>query len=232
MKTQKMGDFMHEGHRERVREKYIEYGIDALCDHEVLELILFYSIPRGDTNALAHLLLEEFGGNITSVFDADVRDLCAVPGIGEKSAVLIKLISELFNYYHKSKWQGGIYLSCANAVGEYVADVLGNSSQELFYVLCFDVRKKLIVMQKVEEGTVADVGVSIRKVAECAIRNRAHSIVLAHNHPSGSLIPSDGDINITKTLVNAFKALDIPVLDHISVSGKGFTSMAQAGLMP
>ena len=67
MKTQKMGDFMHEGHRERVREKYIKYGIDALCDHEVLELVLFYSIPRGDTNALAHLLLEEFGGNITSV---------------------------------------------------------------------------------------------------------------------------------------------------------------------
>jgi len=210
----------------------MKYGINALDNHEVLELILFYCIPRGDTNKVAHTLLEEFGGNIACVFDADVRDLCAVPGVGKQSATLIKLISELFNYYNKSKWKENIHLSNATEVGTYVFDILGNVPLEFFYILCLDIRKKLIVMQKVEEGTVANIGISTRKVVECAIRYRAHSIIFAHNHPAGSLHPSEEDIMVTAKLCAAFDTIGIPVLDHIIVSGKGFTSMAERGLMP
>lgn len=223
---------MHEGHRERVREKYMKYGIDSLLPHEVLELILFYSISRGDTNKTAHNLLEAFGGNITNVFDADVRDLCAVEGVGNKSAVLIKTISELWGYYHREKWQGGVYLSNSSEVGKYAYSVLADIPYELFYLMCFDSRKRLIVMQKVEEGSVANVGVSTRRAVECALRNRAHSVAFAHNHPAGSVHPSEEDIFVTAKLCKAFEAIDIPVLDHIIVSGKGYTSMAERSLMP
>lgn len=223
---------MHEGHRERVREKYMKYGIDSLSPHEVLELLLFYSITRGDTNKTAHNLLDAFGGNITNVFDADVRDLCAVEGIGTQSAVLIKIVAELWSYYHRSKWQGAIYLSNSTEVGEYAYSVLANIPYEFFYIMCFDARKRLIVMQKVEEGSVANVGISTRKAVECALRNRAHSVAFSHNHPAGSLHPSEEDIYVTEKLCAAFDAIEIPVIDHIIVAGKGYTSMAERGLMP
>lgn len=222
---------MHEGHRELMREKYIKNGIDSFAPHEILEIILYYSRPRGDTNEIAHALINEFG-SLSNVFDADINDLCNVKGVGTNSAVLIKLIADLFGYYHKLRWSPKPRLTNVTEVGAYSVDMVGERTIESFFVLSLDPLRTVIAWSEVEKGTVSEANVSIRKVVECALRNRAHSVVLVHNHPSGSLHPSEEDISITYKICRAFDSIGIEVVDHIIVGGRSFTSMCERGLMP
>lgn len=219
---------MHEGHRGRMREKYIKNGIDSLAEHEVLEMLLYYSVPRGNTNETAHLLLKEFGC-IANVFDADAEDLMNVRGVGEQSAVLIKLIKDMASYYNRSVWSERPTLLSTEDTGLYLTDMMGNPSYECFCLLSLNAARKVLSFNVIERGTVNSSAVSVRKVVENAVKNRASSVIFAHNHPSGRLLPSENDIELTKLLQRAFEPLEIAVLDHFIIGGGGYLSMSEAG---
>lgn len=221
---------MHEGHRKRMREKLLSGGIDSLNPHEVLEVILFYSIPRGNTNPIAHDLIKSFG-SLSNVFDADIADLMSVKGVGESSAVLIKTISALSDYCQRLRWAEHPLLSNVNETGAYILDMIGDRRDEYFFLLSLDISGQVISFNEIEHGTVSSSGVDIRKVLECAVRCRASSVVLAHNHPTGRLIPSSSDIELTGALQRAFDAIGIALTDHMIVGGGGFISMAEKGYM-
>ena len=217
---------MHEGHRERIREKYLENGLNIFSPHEIIEMMLFFSKPRENTNPLAHELIEAFG-SFTGVLDADARDLMKINGVGKQTAVLIKLFKDVSEYYQKERWRGAKRLHNVEEIGYYILDMIGDKPYESLYVLCLDNANKIISFSEVERGSVSSSAINMRKVVETAVRNNAEKIVLAHNHPSGIIIPSQEDIDITDQFGKAFKALNIKMLDHIIVGGKGFTSLAK-----
>jgi len=219
---------MHEGHRKRMREKFLSGDIFSLNPHEVLEIILFYSIPRGNTNSIAHDLIKTFG-SLSNVFDADIKDLTSVKGVGESSAVLIKTVSELSNYCQRLRWAEHPVLRNFNDTGTYLTDMIGTPPEEHFYLLSLDINGKVLSFNEIEHGTVVGSNVDIRKVLECAIRCRACDVVLAHNHPSGHLSPSSDDLEITHSLEAAFTAVGINMKDHFIVGGGGFLSLTEKG---
>lgn len=218
----------HDGHRERMRAKLLSDGITSLNPHEVLEIILFYSIPRGNTNPIAHDLITSFG-SLSNVFDADIKDLTSVKGVGESSAVLIKIISQLSNYCQRLRWSENPVLQNFNDTGTYLVDMIGTPPEEHFYLLSLDINGKVLSFNEIEHGTVISSNVDVRKVLECAIRCRACDVVLAHNHPTGNLIPSSNDIDITKVLNVAFDAVGINLKDHFIIGGGGFISLTEKG---
>lgn len=221
---------MHEEHRKRMRERYLQSGIEAFAPHEVLELLLFYALPRVDTNGIAHRLIEKFGG-FAGVLDADISDIKEIKGMGENSAVMLKLIGDSYNLYYKSKWKPRLSLLNSTEVGAYAVDMIGDKTEEVFSVISLDPARRVIAMTEVERGSVSRTSIDIRKVVECVIRTRANSIILVHNHPSGTLHPSDSDILITKKLIDVFENMNIPVYDHIIVAKRSFLSMADRGFI-
>ena len=219
---------MHEGHRERLREKYIKGGLSALSQHEIAELMLFYAMPRKNTNETAHALIDEFG-SLSNALDADINDLMSIKGIGGQTAVFLKLVKELSDYCQKDKWKERPVLRNTAEAGAFVLDMIGDLPYECFFVLSLDMGDKVISFTKLEEGTSACANVDIRKILECAVRLHASKVVLAHNHPSGRLVPSNSDIELTRTVQSSFEPFGISVLDHIIVGGAGFLSLAEKG---
>lgn len=217
---------MHEGHRERMRKKYLENGLKSFSPHEVVEMMLFYALPRGNTNPIAHRLIEEFG-SFAAVLDADPKDLLKVEGVGEKAVALIKLFKDVSGYYQKEKWSGIKRLNNSDEVGYYLMDMIGEKPYESLYMLCLDNANRIIYFSEVERGSVSSSAINMRKVVETAVRNNAEKVVLAHNHPSGIIIPSQEDIDVTSRFEKVFEALNIKMLDHFIVGGNGFTSLAK-----
>ena len=219
---------LHAGHRDRMRKKFLNGSISSLEPHEILETILYYSIPQGNTNPLAHRLIDAFG-SLVNVFDADVEDLKNIEGIGERSAVLIKLISQLSDYCQRLRWSDKPVLYNFSDTGAYITDMIGQRTEEYFFLLSLDISGKVLSFNEIERGTVNGSNVNIRKVLECAIRCHASDVVLAHNHPTGRLIPSSSDMEITRLLNIAFDAVGINLKDHFIVGNGGFISMSEEG---
>ena len=220
---------VHDNHRERVRQKFAAQGFTGWHDHEILELFLFYVMPRVDTNPTAHALIDEFG-TLAQVLDADVDALKRVRGVGETTALYLHALGRLPSVYAQSKWDGKkTVLSNATATSLFCIDFIGHASDEVMGLICLDtqrqVKKKLLLSQ----GLVDIVEVSIRRIAEAAMGVNARYVVLCHNHPSGMAAPSYTDIETTKSIAKALSPLNIEVLDHIVVGGKTAYSMAEAG---
>lgn len=216
---------MHEGHRERMREKYLQSGIGALAPHEVLEMLLFYSQPRVNTNETAHRLLDAFR-SFSGVLDADVDALCDVEGVGKNSALLLHLIKDCFNLYSLGKQERLPELATASAAGNFALRMIGDQTSEGFYVMCLDPDRRVLSMKKVAEGSTYRVMIDTRKVVEYVLSQKAFAIILVHNHPMGMIEPSDADIGLTRRLQDAFRPLDISVIDHIIIGDDMFYSMA------
>lgn len=221
---------MHEGHRERVRNRFLNEGLDSFEPHQILELLLFYSIPRKDTNELAHALLKRYG-SLSAVFEADPADLMSVPGIGKNSAVLLTLIPSLARIYFKDKWGKKPRLNNTAKAGEYLVALFSGRQYEAFYVVCLDAQNRVNHPCMVHEGTIDQAPVYPRLIVEAALRHQAHSVILAHNHPGGSLEPSQADLNVTRKIVTALEAISIRVLDHIIVADGKYFSFADHGLI-
>ena len=203
-----MADNVHKGHRERVRKKFIKTGFTGFADHEKLELLLFYSRPRIDTNAIAHNLIDKFK-TIGGVFDADFDMLKEVDGVDEATAVLLKMIPALSKEYVKNQF-----------LGENVENVR---------IACVDDKLRLVDCAVISEGTPGTVAVNIRKIVEFTYKNKCESIIIAHNHPNGDLIPSDEDIKATSDLFRTLKPVGIMLLDHIIVAGGQAISLKESG---
>lgn len=223
---------MHEGHRQRLKNRFLSEGLASFEDHEVLELLLFYAIPQGNTNTLSHKLLERFS-TLPSVFAASVEELCNVSGIREHTATLIKLIPQLSQFYAGLSVREAKYLSRAEDAGRYVCGMIGCMKNEVFAVICLDAQNKLLAFEILEHGTVSQSNVHPRKVVECALRHNASSVILAHNHPSGGAYVSENDRLLTVKLCDLLEGMDIHVIDHIiAASATQFVSMGNSGMMP
>ncbi|MBO6092158.1 MAG: DNA repair protein RadC [Oscillospiraceae bacterium] len=222
---------VHQGHRERLRQEFISLGAESFSEVRALELLLFYAIPRRDTNPLAHALLEEFG-SLDGVFSASVQDLCRVEGVGESIAVLIRLIPELYRKSDsvKKKRERKVIDSTASAALLARSCFAGEGS-ERFLLFCLDAKKQLKKQEEVSRGVVNSVTVDIRRTAELALKNGASACIVAHNHPDGDVLPSEEDHLVTRRLTEALAVLGIPLLDHIIVSGEETFSFLDAGLI-
>lgn len=204
--------------------------MDGFEDYQILELLLFYAIPRKDVNELAHSLINKYG-SLSGVLEADPKDLAKTPGLGLNSAILLALIPSLARTYLKDRWGTRPTLGGTVEAGKYVLTLFAGRTYEVFYVICLDAQHKVIYPALVHEGTIDQAPVYPRLIVETALRHKAHSVILAHNHPGGSPNPSPQDIDVTKKIQFALEQISITVLDHIIAAGENYVSCAERGLL-
>ena len=220
-------DNVHEGHRERLRERFIAEGLNGFDDHQVLELLLTYVIPRGDINPTAHALITMFG-SLGGVLSADARDIMRVDGIGERGAVFLSMIYDITRRVQSENRHGRPQLKTPQAAGEYATNLLWRFKNEALCVICLDSAKRVLHSEKLPEGTVGETVIYPRQVVEIAIRSGAKSLILAHNHPSGDTTPSKNDIETTEKIRSALEPIGIALIDHIIVGDSCFFSFLKA----
>ena len=227
---------VHEGHRNRLKKQFSEHGGLGMNDIQFLEMLLYYAIPRRDTNELAHALLDRYG-SIRGVLDAPAGDLITVPGIGDNAALFLETIREALQRYITSPNKETNYIFSSSDAGKYLVPMLRYETTEKVYLMCLNGRGAIINCGEVASGTLSTVNVSIRKIVDIAMRCHCTSVVLAHNHPSGDPTPSREDIAITIRLVDAAKILGVRLLDHIVVGRRtdahpdGFASLSREKLV-
>jgi len=218
-------------HRRRIREKYLKSGLDNWHDYEILELILTHAIPRKDTKPVAKALLRKFK-SIRGVFDAEMEELNKVSGIGANAAILINLFKEVVSLYLlQDLLEQKNVISSPKAVYNYLQASLRGSKDEIFKVIFLNTANRPVKAETIHVGTVNKAVVYPRKVVEHALKNKATSVILAHNHPGGSLTPSEDDKNITQALIKALGTVDVNVLDHIIIGLEGYFSFKEHKLI-
>lgn len=221
---------MHEGHRKRLKKRFVQEGLDNFESHQILELLLFYSIPRKDTNELAHLLINEYG-SISNVLEADPKEIMKLKGVGENTAILLSLIPQLLRVYSIDKYREKELIDSSKKAGKYLIDLFLGRKYEIFYLVCLDAQQRVINAALVHEGTIDEVPIYPRIIVEAAIRHKSNSVILAHNHPSESLNISNADEESTKRIKIALNSVSIQVMDHIIISGNKYISFAEQGLL-
>lgn len=219
---------IHDDHRQRVRERFLESGLDGFNDIQVLEFLLFYCIPRKDTNPIAHELLNHFG-SLSQVMEAPVEELKKVSGIGENAAVFLQLVTAVGRYYQIDRAKQMKILPTIEDCGKYLIPFFHGQRNETVFLLCLDAKCKVICCKEIGEGSVNSAGVPIRRIVETALGVTATTVVLAHNHPSGLALPSGEDIQTTRRVAAALSAVEISLADHIVVADDDFVSIAQSG---
>lgn len=227
-----MNDHSHHylEHRQRLKKKYIDAGIDAFHDYESLELLLSYAIPRKDIKPLAKNLLTAFG-SIKGVMDADITDLKQIRGIGLHTALLIKIVKDILKLYLKDRAKDSPQISSTSDLLNYLKIAMGGLKDEQFRVIYLDSQNKIIDIEILQEGIVNQAVVYPRKVVENALKQKASALILVHNHPSGFLKPSEADIRLTKIIKETAKMLDILIHDHIIIGENRFFSFREDGIL-
>lgn len=215
---------IHEGHRERLKNRFLREGGGSFEPHNLLELLLFYAIPRKDTNPIAHELMDTFG-SVAAILDADIENLVQVKGISEHSAILIKLISEFVRKYHDNSLGTGIVFNDAKCLGDYLVKRYAGVTKETVLLLCLSSSGELINEIKICEGSVNSASFGVRTIIEAAVKTKASAVVLAHNHPKGKAVPSSDDIWTTRTLSKAVELSGIEFYDHFVVAGNEYASI-------
>ncbi len=208
---------VHEGHRDRLRQRFLDEGLDNFQDHNVLELLLFYSIPRKDTNEEAHNLIDTFG-SLSGVFNASYEDLCKVKGIGENSATLIKMMPELFKKYEVDIINNDdVILNKSELIAKYVSSYFKGLTTEKMYLLCLDSACRVLSFNLISEGTVNATPLNIRTIMEISLKYNASQLILVHNHPSGVVAPSRKDIDATMGIQDLMSKMGMKLSDHIII---------------
>ena len=222
---------VHEGHRARKKEQFRSHGLDAFADHEVLELLLYYAVPRQDTNPIAHRLMEKFG-SLEAVFSAGCAELKSVEGVGENAATLLSLFYPLFRRVRASSSAHEVVLSDAEQAGRYFLDLFFGEREEKLYEACLDAKGRLLACHLVAEGDTESVQLNMRKIVENALKCGASSVLLSHNHPSGVALPSPADNATTLSVFDALRTVGVELADHIIVADDDFVSLRHNGLLP
>ena len=219
---------IHEGHRKRMKERFMKSGLDDFAPHNVLELLLFYSIPRGDTNPIAHRLIDAFG-SLSGVFDATPEELMKVSGVGESTAILISMIPQMARKYLEDKADAVNVVGGCGDIGAYFLPKFVGRTNEALMMVSIDNKNKVISCSVVAEGTVDSAKVSRRKVMEEAMKVKATRVILAHNHPRGVAVPSAEDVAMTREIGRLFAQVGIELVDHIIIADDDYVSMAASG---
>ena len=218
------------GHRQRIKDKYKKSGIDSWQDYEILELALSYAILRKDTKPIAKELIKRFK-TLNGVLDADNKELGRVVGISDHTALFLKLLKDITILYLKKDLHKKDLLSSSEVVFDYLKGSLKGSVDEEFRSLFLNSRNQLIESETLQIGTVNKSVVYPRKIVERALHHHAVGVIIAHNHPAGTLEPSKEDCLVTKVIKDALKTVDIKLLDHIIIGGNDYFSFSKKGLL-
>lgn len=221
-------DNLHEGHRERIRQEFLQHGFDCNTPpHKILELLLFYCVQRADTNPIAHALINKYG-SVAAVLDAPVEELAAFKGLSERSAVLLKLIMPIAGRYIYDKQEKKPTFTGLNSIGKYALGRFVGETREKAYVMCLDVKGSMLDFALLGEGSLDSVGLSNRDLAKKALDCNAAAAVICHNHPNGLALPSENDISLTVQAADTLGKIGVQLIDHIIVADTDFVSMAQS----
>ena len=221
---------VHDGHRDRMRKRFLKNELNGFADHEALELLLYYAIPRGDVNPLAHALMDRFG-SLSGVFSAPVELLAQVKGVGTQTAVLLRLVPQIAQRARLTDLERELALNTRARVGQYLLELFSRERNEAVYEICLDGKGKLLACRRLGEGSASAVNLDIRQIVQNAIVYAASSVILAHNHPSGVALPSQEDHAATLRVKAALEAIDVRLEDHIVVADHDFISFSQSGFL-
>ena len=220
----------HEGHRERIKRRFLRHGLASFDDHNVLELLLFFAVPRQDTNALAHRLLDTFG-SLDKVFEALPEELMSVQGVGENTAALIRLVPAAAQRYMLVKESMNEILPDIDAIGRYLVPHFMSLRKECVILLCLDTKMKVLDCRVIGVGSLSSANFSVREIVQICLLYNTKYAVLAHNHVGGIAIPSKEDIYATREVRKALEMVDVRLLDHIIVAGQDFVSMKDDSIL-
>lgn len=208
------GQNTHENHRQRMIERCRKTGFDSFADHEILEMLLYYSKSRGDTNETAHLLLERFG-RIDNIFEAVPDELMEIDGVGLHSAILMQLIRESARRYTRSVMENRKRYMHIREVAEFANTCFVGSTTEQLYLFLFNNGMEMLDSVLLTSGTINGAELPVRLMLEKAIHKKAACAVIAHNHPHGIAVPSDCDIKLTYHAAEVLGMINIPLLEHL-----------------
>ncbi|MBQ2931534.1 MAG: DNA repair protein RadC [Clostridia bacterium] len=222
---------IHDGHRSRLDEKVKKFGLEMLEEHEQLEHLLYAVIPRGDTNDIAHELLERFG-TISAVLNASETELEKVEGVGPRTAKFIKDLIPLLGIVERSaKYRIPPRLDTAEKIADFVKTYFYGRLTEEVYMFSLNTSYRLVAVNKLRSGIAGEVYVFPSEIAKLALLDNATAIIVAHNHPGGSINPSRLDITLTDKIRKACKAIEVELLDSMVVSGEEYFSIMNHGYM-
>ncbi len=221
---------VHDGHRERLRARFAEHGLESFNELNALELLLCYAIPRRDTNETAHRLLDTFG-SLSGVFEASMQELTSIPGIGENAATLILMVPQLVKKARVSKAKETKIIRNSTDAGNYLLPYFLDEPDEIVMMLCLDNKRAVICCREMGRGVVNCVDANIRRMVETALKVKTTTVIIAHNHPNGVALPSREDDSFTRTLYRSLGLLGITLEDHIIVANDEFVSLADSGVM-
>ena len=220
---------LHIQHRQRLKARFAKSGFSGFSDHEILELLLCYALPRKDTNQIGHALINRFG-SLSRVFEADIGELCEVSGISEHSALLLKSVPELCRAYLTDKGKEVKAYGDYDDAGRYFVNRFVGVSDEEVYAAFLDNGYHMIECVKLSEGVVNASAVNIRKIASLALQRNAAFVMLAHNHPGGTVIPSGEDLNVTRAVAPALDILGVRLAEHYIVAGEQYIGIMKMRL--
>ncbi|MDR1952102.1 MAG: DNA repair protein RadC [Elusimicrobiota bacterium] len=220
------------GHRKRIKEKFLQLNFnDAFPnDYEKLEFALIFAMPRQDTKSIAKNLIDKFG-TLKQAIDAPIEELCCVKGISIHTAIYIKFLKDFSALYSLLNIQQRRLLDSPKLVSDYFSSLLSGEKVEKLCMLSLDAGNKLIKNVILESGTVNRAVIQPRKIVEEALKNKAIGVIIAHNHPGGTLKPSQNDIEATKSVKDALITVDIVLQDHIIIAGSQYFSFREYGLI-
>lgn len=214
------------GHRKRIKAKYKAAGLNGWLDYEVLEFALSYAIPRKDTKPIAKELLSKFK-SINGVLDADRKDLENIEGVSEHTALFLSFLKDMAIRYAEKGLYNKDLVSSPDVVYDYLKASLKGALDEEFKAMFLNSRNCLLAVETIQTGTVNKSVIYPRKIVERALYNHATGVIIAHNHPGGSISPSEDDYRVTKAIKDALKTVDVVLLDHILIGGNSYFSFKE-----
>lgn len=220
-------DNVHKGHREKVKQRYYESGLNSMPDHNILEMLLFFGIPQKDTNPIAHELMTTFG-SFSGVLEASYKDLRNVKGMTENAACLLSMILPTYKRYvadiHKKKRK----FDTPEQMADFLRPLYLDTPNERIYAMCFDQHNNLIACRVVSDGDIDSSYLDVRQLASIVLEVKAKKVVISHNHPNGTLRPSSDDCKITETARDLLALLKVQLVDHIIITDESYVSMVKS----
>ncbi len=224
MEQQNKKKNVHEGHRERMRNKYVNKGIEVFEQHEILEMLLFYAIPRKNTNDIAHRLLEACG-SLSAVFDAPI-DILMQQGLSYNAAVLLHMITDLSRAYQSDKFDNEEKIITDENIGKKMVHLFAGKNEECVYAFFLDAKGKEKYSGIISKGDASSAPLFSKDIVSIAARCKAVTVIIAHNHPSGVAFPSRADLEATADIADALDTIGIHLADHIIVADRDYISLS------
>lgn len=220
---------VHDGHRQRVKNRFLQEGLSGFDDLHIVELLLFYCVPRRDTNLLAHQLIERFG-SLHRILSAPASELEKIDGINRNVSTFLSLVTAICAEAQIRKNKEVSIIHSFDEAGMIIRDLLANKRNENVCMMCLDAKNQILCTEILGEGSINSANIPVRKIVERAIATNAVTVILGHNHPGGLARASDEDVGTTLYVEKALRSVDIILADHIVVSETDFASMATMGL--